>query len=44
MVVGIALFGVITANLAAFFVEEQEGEVLRELRALREELNQRSDS
>lgn len=35
MLLGITLFGVVTANLAAFFVEQQEDEVLTELRELR---------
>jgi voltage-gated potassium channel len=38
MVLGIALFGIVTANLAAFFVEEREDEVLIKLRALDERL------
>ncbi|MEA2527739.1 MAG: voltage-gated potassium channel [Thermomicrobiales bacterium] len=47
MLLGISLFGILTANLAAFFVEEREDEVLTELRALRrqvEELSQRPAS
>jgi voltage-gated potassium channel len=35
MLVGVGLFGVITANLAAFFVEQGEDEIAREVRALR---------
>jgi voltage-gated potassium channel len=40
MILGIALFGVITANLAAFFVEEQEGPQ-DQLTAQLQELNER---
>jgi len=44
MLLGITLFGALTANLAAFFVEDKENEVAAEVRALRqqvEELTQR---
>jgi voltage-gated potassium channel len=40
MLLGISLFSVVTANVAAFFVEEREDEVLKELRALRAELSE----
>ena len=51
MVSGIALFGVLTANVAAFFVEQDQGsdplvakldEVLRRLDRLEEQLERRS--
>ncbi len=35
MLLGISVFGALTANLAAFFVEDQENEVAAELRSLR---------
>ena len=38
MVLGIALFGVLTANLAALLVEDQEDEVLAQLREVNERL------
>jgi voltage-gated potassium channel len=38
MLLGISLFGALTANLAAFFVEGQENEVVAELRALRQQV------
>jgi voltage-gated potassium channel len=38
MLIGVGLFGVIAANLAALFVGEQENEVLTELRLLREQV------
>lgn len=38
MLLGISLFSVITANVAAFFVEEREDELLAEVRALRREV------
>ena len=38
MLFGIALFGVITANVAAFFVQRETDETLKEVRALREEI------
>jgi voltage-gated potassium channel len=41
MVVGVALFSVVTANVAAFFVEEREDELLTEIRALRKEMRSR---
>jgi len=40
MLLGISLFSVVTANVAAFFVEEREDEILNELRALRQELQE----
>ncbi len=42
MLLGIGLFGALTANLAAFFVEEREDEVLTELRALRRQVDELS--
>jgi len=41
MLLGISLFSVVTANVAAFFVEEREDELLKEVRALRRELRER---
>jgi hypothetical protein len=38
MVLGIAAFGLVTANLAALFVEQQEDETQRELRVIKEQL------
>ena len=38
MLLGVALFGLITANLAALFVEEQESETLVQLRQINERL------
>lgn len=38
MVLGIAAFGLVTANLAALFVEQQEDDTQRELRAIKEQL------
>jgi voltage-gated potassium channel len=38
MVLGIAAFGLVTANLAALFVEQQEDETQRELRGIKEQL------
>ena len=38
MVLGISLFSVVTANVAAFFVEEREDELLAEVKALRREI------
>jgi hypothetical protein len=38
MLVGIAAFGLVTANLAALFVEEQEDEVKTRLREVNERL------
>jgi voltage-gated potassium channel Kch len=40
MLLGITLFGVLTANLAAFFVEDQENEVVAEVRALRQQVEE----
>ena len=42
MLVGIAMFSAVTANVAAYFVEEREDHLLAEIRALREELQQRN--
>jgi voltage-gated potassium channel len=42
MLLGISLFSIITANVAAFFVEERDDELLTEVRALREELQRRA--
>lgn len=39
MICGIALFGVITASLAALFVEEQESAVIAELRRINDRLD-----
>ena len=44
MLLGISLFSVITANVAAFFVEEREDELLAEVRALRRELQEESSA
>jgi voltage-gated potassium channel len=38
MILGIALFGAITANLASLFVERQDDKLTRELQELREEM------
>jgi voltage-gated potassium channel len=38
MLLGISIFGAVTANIAAFFVEEREDALMVEVRALREEL------
>jgi len=38
MILGIALFGIITASLAALFVEEKEDEVVAQLREINERL------
>ena len=40
MILGIAAFGLITANLAALFLEQQEDETQVRLRAIEEELRQ----
>jgi voltage-gated potassium channel len=40
MILGIALFGAITANLASLFVERQDDKVVREIQGLREEMAQ----
>jgi ion channel len=40
MLVGVGLFGVITANLAAFFVEQGEDEIAQEVRALRTQVEE----
>jgi len=40
MVVGIALFSALTANLAAYFVDQREDQVLAELRQLRTEIEE----
>lgn len=38
MLVGIALFGAVTANLAAFFVDQRDNELIEEVRVLNERL------
>jgi voltage-gated potassium channel len=38
MIVGIALFGAITANLAAFFVEQRDDELIAEIQRLRAQI------
>ena len=38
ILVGIAVFGTITANLAAFFAEQRDDNVLREVRSLRDQV------
>jgi voltage-gated potassium channel len=38
MIVGIGLFGVLTANLSAYFVEQQEESTVDELRRLRQDI------
>jgi voltage-gated potassium channel len=42
MIVGVGLFGVITANLAAFFVEQGEDEIAHEVRQLRAQVEELS--
>ena len=43
MLLGISLFSVVTATVAAFFVEEREDELLAEIRSLRRELRDREE-
>jgi len=44
MILGIALFGILTATLAAFFVEENDDEVVAQLREVNERLRRPEES
>jgi hypothetical protein len=43
MLLGISLFGIVSANLAAFFVETSDEDVMSELMKLREQIKLLSD-